>query len=32
MTRLKIAIKQNDFKTIISIFKENVEGYIYDER
>jgi len=32
MTRLKTAIKQNDFKTIISIFKENVEGYIYDER
>ena len=26
--KLKIAIKQDDFKKIISIFKENVEGYV----
>lgn len=28
--KLKIAIKQDDFKKIISIFKENVEGYVYE--
>ena len=27
VSKLKIAIKQDDFKKIISIFKENVEGY-----
>jgi FlaA1/EpsC-like NDP-sugar epimerase len=28
VSRLKIGIQQNDFKKIISIFKEHVEGYV----